>query len=187
MGPPQILVNAAGGNVARARTDHQPFFDVPLDAFDEVIRLNFHGTVLPTRTFGEAMAQAGAGSIVNISSAAAAHALTGAPGYSAAKAAVDNFTRWMAVDLARRYGDGLRVNALMPGFFVADQNRAVLLNDDGSHTDRAQTIIANTPMGRFGDPHELVGPLLWLCGEGASFVTGAVIPVDGGFQAFSGV
>ena len=186
-GAPQVLVNAAGGNVPRARTDRRPFFDVPLDAFDEVIRLNFHGTVLPTRVFGAAMAEAGVGSIVNISSAAASHAMTGVPGYSAAKAAVDNFTRWMAVDLARRYGDGLRVNAIMPGFFVADQNRSVLLNDDGSYTDRAQTIIAGTPMGRFGDPDELIGPLLWLCGDGASFVTGAVVPVDGGFQAFSGV
>lgn len=186
-GVPEILVNAAGGNVARARTDRHSFFDVPLDAFDEVLRLNFHGSVIPTRVFGEAMARAGSGSIVTISSMAASQALTGVPGYSAAKAAIDNFTRWMAVDLARRYGDGLRVNAIAPGFFVADQNRAVLLNDDGSYTDRAKTILANTPMGRFGDPDELVGPLLWLCSDAASFVTGAVIPVDGGFQAFSGV
>ena len=186
-GPPEILVNAAGGNVARARTDTQTFFDVPLDAFEEVLRLNFHGCVLPTRVFGAAMAEAGRGAIVNVSSMAAGQALSGVPGYSAAKAAVDNFTRWMAVDLARRYGDGLRVNAIAPGFFVADQNRAVLLNDDGSYTPRAQTIVANTPMGRFGDPDELVGPLLWLCSDAASFVTGAVIPVDGGFQVFSGV
>lgn len=186
-GPPEILVNAAGGNVARARTDTQSFFEVPLDAFEEVLRLNFHGCVLPTRVFGAAMAEAGRGSIVNISSMAAAQALSGVPGYSAAKAAVDNFTRWMAVDLARRCGDGLRVNAIAPGFFVADQNRAVLLTDDGSYTPRAQSIIANTPMGRFGDPGELVGPLLWLCSDAASFVTGAVIPVDGGFQVFSGV
>ena len=186
-GTPDILVNAAGGNVARSRTDTQSFFDVPEDAFEEVLRLNFHGAVFPTRVFGAAMAAAGRGCVVNISSMAAGQTLTGVPGYSAAKAAIDNFTRWMACDLARRYGDGLRVNAIAPGFFVTEQNRTVLVAPDGSFTPRSQAVLAKTPMGRFGRPDELTGTLVWLCSDAASFVTGAVIPVDGGFSAFSGV
>lgn len=182
-----ILVNAAGGNVQRARSDNTPVFDVPMDAFDEVLRLNLHGTVVPTMIFGEIMGRQRGGSIVNISSMAAQQALSGVLGYSVAKAGIDNLTRWMAVDLARRFGDGVRVNAIAPGFFVADQNRAVLLNADGSHTPRAQTIIAQTPMGRFGSPAELNGAVQWLCSDAASFVTGTVIPIDGGFSAFSGV
>ncbi len=182
-----ILVNAAGGNVPRARTDASAVFELPLDAFDEVVRLNLHGTVLPTLAFGEAMAAQRRGAIVNISSMAAAQAISGVMGYSVAKAAIENFTRWMAVDLARRFGDGVRVNAIAPGFFVADQNRGVLVNPDGSHTERARTIIAHTPMGRFGSPAELSGAVHWLCSDAASFVTGIVVPVDGGFSAFSGV
>ncbi len=182
-----ILVNAAGGNVARARTDNKPVFDLPLDAFDEVVRLNLHGTVYPTLVFGEAMAAQKKGSIVNISSMAATQALSGVLGYSVAKAGIDNFTRWMAVDLARRFGEGIRVNAIAPGFFIAKQNRAVLLNADGSFTERAKTIIAKTPMGRFGEPSELNGTVVWLCSDAASFVTGTVIPIDGGFSAFSGL
>jgi NAD(P)-dependent dehydrogenase (short-subunit alcohol dehydrogenase family) len=182
-----ILVNAAGGNVARARTDATPVFDMPLDAFDEVVRLNLHGTVLPTLAFGEAMAERKRGAVVNISSMAAAQAVSGVMGYSIAKAGIDNFTRWMAVDMARRFGDGVRVNAIAPGFFVADQNRGVLVNPDGSYTERARTIIARTPMGRFGSPAELNGAVQWLCSDAAAFVTGVVIPIDGGFSAFSGV
>ncbi|MGI9174711.1 MAG: SDR family oxidoreductase [Rhodothermales bacterium] len=182
-----VLINAAGGNVARARTDDGPVFELPFDAFDQVVRLNLHGTVYPTLVFGEAMAQQQKGSVVNISSMAAMQAISGVMGYSVAKAAIDNFTRWMAVDLARRGGEGLRVNAIAPGFFIAEQNRDVLLNPDGSFTERAQTIVAKTPMGRFGDPAELQGPALWLCSDAASFVTGTVIPVDGGFSAFSGL
>jgi NAD(P)-dependent dehydrogenase (short-subunit alcohol dehydrogenase family) len=182
-----ILVNAAGGNVAAARTDRVPAFEMSLPAFDEVVRLNLHGTVYPTLVFGEAMAQQRSGSVVNISSMAASQALSGVLGYSVAKAAVETFTRWLAVDLARRYGAGLRVNAIAPGFFLARQNRAVLVGEDGTPTDRARAILARTPMGRFGDPSELQGPLLWLCSDAASFVTGAVIPVDGGFSADSGV
>lgn len=182
-----VLVNAAGGNVARARTDAGPPFGLPFDAFDEVVRLNLHGTVYPSLVFGEAMAQQGAGSIVNVSSMAAMQAISGVLGYSVAKAGIDNFTRWLAVDLARRCGPGLRVNAVAPGFFVAKQNRAVLLRDDGSLTERAQTIVQRTPMGRFGEAHELQGPVLWLCSDAASFVTGTVLPVDGGFSAFSGL
>ena len=182
-----ILVNAAGGNVGRARTDGVPVFGMPLDAFDEVVRLNLHGTVVPSLVFGEAMAQAGRGSIVNISSMAAIQAISGVLGYSVAKAGIDNFTRWMAVDLARRFGDGLRVNAIAPGFFIATQNRGVLMDEQGNHTERARTIIARTPMGRFGEARELEGVVHWLCSDAASFVTGTVIPVDGGFSAFSGV
>lgn len=182
-----ILVNAAGGNVAAARSDNRPVFDVPASAFEEVLRLNLHGTVVPTMIFGEAMAERGAGSIVNISSMAALRALSGVLGYSIAKAGIDNFTRWMAVDLARRYGDGLRVNAVAPGFFVSEQNRAVLINPDGSYTERAKAVIAHTPMGRFGRAEELIGAVTWLCSDAASFVTGVVLPVDGGFSIFSGV
>jgi len=182
-----ILVNAAGGNVARARNDDSSIFDVPVDAFDEVLRLNLHGTVLPSLVFGEAMARRGSGCIVNISSMASFQALSGVLGYSVAKAGIDNFTRWLAVDLARKHGDGLRVNAVAPGFFVSTQNRAVLIDGEGAPTPRARTIISRTPMGRFGDPDELLGPVRWLCSDAASFVTGVVIPVDGGFSAFSGV
>jgi NAD(P)-dependent dehydrogenase (short-subunit alcohol dehydrogenase family) len=182
-----ILVNAAGGNVPRARTDGVPVFGMPLDAFDEVVRLNLHGTVLPTLVFAEAMAKQGSGCVVNISSMAAARALSGVLGYSVAKSAIDNFTRWLAVDLARRYGDRLRVNAIAPGFFVAAQNRGVLVNPDGSYTERARTIIARTPMARFGEPRELSGVVRFLCSDAASFITGTVIPVDGGFSADGGV
>jgi NAD(P)-dependent dehydrogenase (short-subunit alcohol dehydrogenase family) len=182
-----ILVNAAGGHVAQARTDNTPAFEMSLPAFDDVVRLNLHGTVYPTLVFGEAMARRGKGSIVNISSMAATLALSGVLGYSVAKAAIESFTRWMAVDLARRFGDGLRVNAIAPGFFVAQQNRAVLIRPDGSLTERAQAILARTPMGRFGDPAELRGPVIWLCSDAASFVTGAVVPIDGGFSADGGI
>lgn len=182
-----ILVNAAGGNVARSRNDGRPIFEVPFDAHDEVLALNFQGTLRPSLIFGEAMALHGGGSIVNISSMAATQAISGVLGYSAAKAAVDNLTRWLAVELARRHGDGIRVNAVAPGFFITTQNRGVLVNPDGSYTARARTVIERTPMGRFGSPEELHGAVQWLCSDAASFVTGAVIPVDGGFSAFSGV
>ena len=182
-----ILVNAAGGNVARARNDNTSIFEVPLDAFDEVLRLNLHGTVVPSLVFGESMARRGSGCIINVSSMAALQALSGVLGYSVAKAGIDNFTRWLAVDLARKHGDGIRVNAIAPGFFISTQNRGVLVDANGDPTARARTIIARTPMGRFGSPEELMGPILWLCSDAASFVTGVVIPVDGGFSAFSGV
>lgn len=182
-----ILVNAAGGNVPRARTDAISVFEMPLDAYDEVVSLNLKGTVVATLVFGELMAKQKRGVVVNISSMAAGQAMSGVMGYSIAKAGIDNFTRWMAVDLARRYGDGVRVNAIAPGFFISKQNRGVLLNADGSHTARAQKIIAKTPMGRFGNAEELNGAMQWLCSDAASFVTGAVIPVDGGFSAFSGI
>lgn len=182
-----ILVNAAGGN--RPGATIQPtdsFFDLDPDDFSAVSRLNLDGTVLPTRTFGPLMAERG-GSIVNISSMAADRAITRVVGYSAAKAGIDNFTRWLAVELATKYGGKLRVNAIAPGFFIGEQNRRLLLNEDGSLTDRGQTIIRNTPLGRFGEPDELITTLLYLCAPASRFVTGVVVPVDGGFSAFSGV
>jgi NAD(P)-dependent dehydrogenase (short-subunit alcohol dehydrogenase family) len=183
-----ILVNAAGGNVARSRNDTRPIFEVPMDAFDEVLRLNLHSTVVPSLVFGEVMAARASGVILNISSMAALpQALTGTMGYSIAKAGIDNFTRWLSVDLMRRYGSGIRVNALAPGFFIGNQNRSLLLNDDGTPTERGGKIIARTPMGRFGRVEELIGPALWLCSDAASFVTGVVVPIDGGFSVFSGV
>ena len=151
-GQVDILFNGAGGNVSRARNDNRPIFDVPLDAFDEVLRLNLHGTLIPSLVFGEAMAARGSGSIINVSSMASYQALSGVLGYSVAKAGVDNLTRWLAVELARKHGAGIRVNAIAPGFFVSEQNRAVLMTPDGGYTDRARTIIARTPMGRFGQP-----------------------------------
>jgi NAD(P)-dependent dehydrogenase (short-subunit alcohol dehydrogenase family) len=182
-----VLVNAAGGNVARARSDTTSVFDIPLDAFDEVLRLNLHGTVIPSMVIGEQMAKQRTGSIVNVSSMAALQALSGVMGYSIAKAGIDNFTRWLAVDIARRHGDGVRVNAIAPGFFITTQNRAVMLADDGSYTERANAVLRHTPMGRLGRPEELLGAVHWLCSDAASFVTGTVIPVDGGFSVFSGV
>ena len=186
-GTVDILLNTAGGNVARARTDGKPAFTMPIDAFDEVVRLNLHGTIVPSMIFAERMAASGKGSIINISSMAATQAISGVLGYSVAKAAIDNFTKWLAVDMARKFGGGIRVNAIAPGFFISSQNRAVLIAEDGSYTARSKTIIARTPMGRFGDAHELDGALQFLCSDAASFITGTVVPVDGGFSADTGV
>ena len=186
-GAADILLNTAGGNVARARTDNKPAFAMPIDAFDEVVRLNLHGTVVPSMIFAERMAESGKGSIVNISSMASTQAISGVLGYSVAKAAIDNFTRWLAVDMARRFGGGIRVNAIAPGFFISSQNRAVLLTEDGGYTARSKAILARTPMGRFGDATELNGALQFLCSDAASFVTGTVLSVDGGFSADTGV
>ena len=186
-----ILVNAAGGNVPDATlSDGVSVFQLPEKALRQVMDLNFLGTLLPSQVFGAAMVEGAGepeGCIVNISSMAASKTLTNVVGYSAAKAAVDNFTRWLAVELARSYGQGLRVNAIAPGFFIGEQNRNLLLHEDGSPSQRGQTIIDHTPAGRFGEPEELGGTLIWLCSPASAFVTGIVVPVDGGFSAFSGV
>jgi NAD(P)-dependent dehydrogenase (short-subunit alcohol dehydrogenase family) len=183
-----VLVNAAGGNMPSATlAPGRSFFDLPVEGMEQVISLNLHGTLLPSQVFGAAMARAGRGCIVNISSMAVQRAMTRVFGYGVAKAAVENATRWLAVELARSFGGRLRVNAIAPGFFIGEQNRTLLLSDDGSLTARGQTIVDHTPAGRFGEPEELLSTLIWLCGPGASFVNGVVVPVDGGFSAFSGV
>jgi NAD(P)-dependent dehydrogenase (short-subunit alcohol dehydrogenase family) len=151
------------------------------------VDLNLMGTVLPCLVFGSYMAANGSGSIVNISSMSAALPLTRVVGYAAAKAGVENFTRWLAVELARRHSPGIRVNAIAPGFLLGDQNRHLLTTDDGGLTERGKAVIQHTPAGRFGDPADLTGPLVWLCSPAAAFVTGAVIPVDGGFSAWWGL
>jgi len=183
-----ILVNAAGGNVPAATVaDDAEVFGVPEEAVRRVIDLNLMGTLLPCQVFGEAMARSGEGSIVNVSSMAAQKPLTRVVGYSAAKAAVENLTRWLAVELSGKHGAGLRVNAISPGFFLGEQNRAMLVNDDGRPTERGRKILTHTPAGRFGEPEELVGTVVWLCSPAARFVNGVVVPVDGGFGAFGGV
>jgi NAD(P)-dependent dehydrogenase (short-subunit alcohol dehydrogenase family) len=183
-----ILVNAAGGHIPAAYIGPgQTFFDVSHTVLEQVVDLNLHGTLLPCQIFGAAMAAQGQGAIINISSMASQRALTRALGYGAAKAAIDNVTRWLAVELARSYGDGLRVNAIAPGFFLGEQNRALLQNSDGTPTERGRAIIQLTPAGRFGEPEELISTAVWLCSPGARFVNGVVVAVDGGFSAFSGV
>ena len=191
-----ILINAAGGNRPDATVFGDiTFFNVPRIALEGVVGLNFTGTVLPIQIFGEPMAKQGKGSIINISSMAAQKVLTRVMGYSAAKAAVDNLTRWLAVDLAEKHGAGLRVNAIAPGFFIGEQNRALLIKEEPAHgaqdslslTERGQQIVDHTPMGRFGEPDELVGAATWLASDASSFVTGIVLPIDGGFSAASGI
>ena len=183
-----VLVNAAGGNMPQATLEPgQSFFDLPVEGMEQVVALNLQGTLLPSQVFGESMARAGRGCIVNVSSMAAARAMTRVVGYSVAKAGVENATRWLAAELARSFGAGMRVNAIAPGFFIGEQNRKLLLDEDGSLTARGRTIIDHTPAGRFGEPEDLIGALIWLCSPGAGFVNGVVVPVDGGFGAFSGV
>ncbi len=185
-----ILVNAAGGNMKEATTSKElSFFDLPLPALEKVISLNlFGGAILPSQVFGKFMAEnKTGGSIINISSMNAFRPLTRIPGYSAAKAAVNNFTQWLAVHLAQEYNKNLRVNAIAPGFFSTEQNRFLLFDDKGELTERGKLIIAHTPMGKFGEPEELIGALVYLASDASKFVTGVVMSVDGGFSAFSGV
>ena len=183
-----ILLNIAGGNIPGATlAPDQSFFDMKIADWEKVTNLNMNGTVYPSMVFGEVMAKQKSGCIINMSSMAAYSAITRVPGYSAAKTAVSNFTQWLATEMALKYGDGIRVNAIAPGFFIGDQNRAVLINPDGSLTDRSIKVLAKTPMGRFGDISELNGAAQFLCSEAAGFITGVVLPVDGGFSAFSGV
>jgi NAD(P)-dependent dehydrogenase (short-subunit alcohol dehydrogenase family) len=182
------LLNGAGGNMPGAVIGpDKAITDLSLKDFDSVLRLNLHGTVQPTLTFAPIFRRQHRGSIVNFSSMASPHAITRVVGYSAAKAAVDNFTRWLAVELASKYGDGIRVNAVAPGFFVSHQNRALLLNDDGTPTERGAKVLAKTPFHRFGEPEELHGALHYLVSDASRFVTGTVLAVDGGFLAYSGV
>lgn len=184
-----FLVNGAGGNRSECTTGaDMSFFDLPADAVQWVFNLNFLGTFLCSQVFGQMMAEQGQGVILNTSSMNAFRPLTRIPAYSAAKAAVSNFTRWLAVHMAQEYAVGIRVNALAPGFFLTNQNRFLLIDEEAEGlTPRGQTIIDHTPAGRFGDPEDLLGTALWLLSPGASFVTGIVVPVDGGFSAFSGV
>lgn len=183
-----ILLNIAGGNMPGATlAPDQHFYDMDISCWEKVTNLNMNGTVYPSLVFSKVMAKQGKGCIVNVSSMAAYSAITRVPGYSAAKTAVANFTQWLASELALKYGDGIRVNAIAPGFFIGDQNRAVLINPDGSLTDRSKKVLAKTPMKRFGDINELNGAVQFLCSDAASFVTGALLPIDGGFSAFSGV
>ena len=182
------LVNGAGGNRPGATVGpSEPLFGLDLTEYRQVLDLNLTGTLIPTLLFGENMAAHRSGSIINFSSAASAQAVTRVLGYSNAKAAVENLTRWLAVELAQRYGDGLRVNAVVPGFFIGNQNRALLLNPDGSRTERGERIIKNTPMGRFGEADEIFGAIHYLLAPASRFVTGTVLTIDGGFGCYSGV
>jgi NAD(P)-dependent dehydrogenase (short-subunit alcohol dehydrogenase family) len=182
------LVNAAGGNVAAAVIDpSQDIFNLDFGALRQVMDLNLFGTILPTQIFGEAIARKGNGSIVNISSMASQRVITKVLGYSMAKTAIDSYTKWFAVELGKRYKDAIRMNAIAPGFFLTEQNRALLTKEDGSLTERGQLVIRHTPYDRFGSPDELNGALIWLLSDASRFVTGTVVNVDGGFSVFSGV
>ena len=184
-----FLLNFAGGNRPDATTaPDRKFFDLPKEALEGAVGLNLLGTILPCQVFGQVMADRGEGSILNISSMAAQRPLTRIVGYSAAKAAVDNFTRWLAVYCAKEYSPRIRVNALAPGFFLTEQNRYLLTDEKtGQPTERGKSILQHTPMARFGAPEDLTGAILWLLSPAAAFVTGIVVPIDGGFSAFSGV
>lgn len=184
-----VLINGAGGNNSKATTgEENSFFDLPVDAIRFVTDLNFLGTILPTQVFGKHIAEQGEGVILNVSSMNALRPLTRIPAYSAAKAAVSNFTQWLAVHMAQEYSPNIRVNAIAPGFLLTDQNRFLLTDEtSGELTDRGKSILDHTPMNRFGDPEDLLGVVQWLISPASKFVTGTVIPIDGGFSAFSGV
>ena len=188
-GAVDILVNAAGGNRPEATTNPtQTFFDLDSAAVGKVFDLNFQGTFLPCQVFGRGMAERGQGCIVNIASMSGLRSLTRIPAYGAAKAAVANFTQWLAVHMAQEYSPNIRVNAIAPGFFLTEQNRFLLTDaQNGSMTPRGQAIVDHTPTGRLGQPEDLRSTLLWLVSPASAFVTGVVVPVDGGFSAFSGV
>lgn len=183
-----ILVNCAGGNVPGATIpDDKSVFDMKIEDFEKVNTINMNGTVYPSLIFGEVMAKQGKGNIITISSMASYSAITRVLGYTTAKHGIDGFTQWMAQEMAIKFSEKIRVNAIAPGFFIGNQNRALLINPDGSLTERSKKVIARTPMRRFGDITELNGAVQFLCSDAASFITGAVIPIDGGFSSFSGV
>jgi NAD(P)-dependent dehydrogenase (short-subunit alcohol dehydrogenase family) len=183
-----ILINGAGGNMPGAVVmPDKTIFDLNISDFRSVVDLNLTGSLLPTQILGEPLAESKQGVIINISSMTAIRPLTRVVGYGAAKAAISNFTQWLAVEMAKKFGAGIRVNAIAPGFFLTEQNRNLLTNKDGSLTERGNSIIKATPFGRFGEPDELSGTLLWLCSDASKFVSGIVVPVDGAFSAFGGV
>ena len=189
-GKVDVLVNAAGGNLKEATTSAElTFFELEISSLQKVINLNlFGGAILPAQIFGKAMiGNKEGGSIINISSMNAFRPLTRIPGYSAAKAAVNNFTQWLAVHFAQEYNKKLRVNAIAPGFFHTRQNHYLLFDEDNNLSQRGKMIIANTPMGEFGKPEDLVGACIWLASDASRFVSGIVIPIDGGFNAYCGV
>lgn len=185
-GQVDVLINAAGGNQPGATIGpNQTIMDLDVNAFKQVVDLNLFGTIIPTMAFAKIMAQQGFGNIINISSESAIRPLTRVVGYGAAKAAVTNFTKYLAIELATKFGENLRVNAIAPGFFISDQNRSLLTNADGSLSDRGKSIINHTPFKRFGEPGELMGTIHWLAADASRFVTGTLTIVDGGFDAFS--
>ncbi len=183
------LINCAGGNHPKATTsDSNSFFEIPSDAFEWVTKLNVIGTILPCQVFGEVFAENKKGNILNISSMAAFRPLTKIPAYSSSKAAINSFTRWLSVHMAKEYSENIRVNAIAPGFFLGNQNRFLLIDKEtGDYTERGKSIIANTPMNKFGEPEELISTVIWLLSDSSNFVTGVLVPVDGGFDAFGGV
>lgn len=189
LGEIDILINGAGGNIKEATASQElPFFDLPIEAVRSVFDLNLIGTFLATQIVAEDMAWRGRGVILNVSSMSAFRPLTKVVGYSAAKASVNNFTQWLAVYICRNHSKNIRVNAIAPGFFLTEQNRFLLTDEKtGKLTARGKAVIDHTPMGRFGQPEELVGTVIWLLSDAAKFVTGIVVPIDGGFSAFSGV
>ena len=181
-----VLLNAAGGNMPGATiTPTQNFFDLKPEEFQRVLDLNLTGTVIPTQVFLKPMVKQGKGNVVNFSSMAAFRPMTRVCGYAAAKAGISNFTAYMATECAKKFGEGIRVNAIAPGFFIAEQNRALLTNPDGSFTQRGQDVIRQTPFGRMGEPEELCGTIHYLISDAAKFVTGTVAVVDGGFNTFA--
>lgn len=183
-----VLINGAGGNKKQATVSPElDFFHLDVDAFKWVFDLNVTGAVLTTMVFGELLAKQGTGNVINIASMATYHPLTNTVAYCGAKAAVANFTEWMATHFNQNYSKIIRVNAIAPGFLLTTQNKFLMQKEDGTPTDRGQRVLNKTPMGRYGDPEEMAGPVIWLCSEAASFVNGAVIPVDGGFSSFWGI
>lgn len=180
------LLNAAGGNMKGATiTPEQTFFDLEAKQFQTVLDLNLTGTVIPTQVFLRPMVKQGKGSIINFSSMAAFRPMTRVCGYAAAKAGISNFTAFMATECAKKFGEGIRVNAIAPGFFITEQNRSLLTNPDGTFTQRGQDVIRQTPFGRMGEPEELCGTIHYLMSDAAKFVTGTVAVVDGGFNCFA--